>query len=146
MWYTNIDAQICAQGIQRSNANNNLYFIHVTDGQIAILLLYVDDIYLIGDYVEKINIIQAQLQQTYDMEDLGSLIHFLGLEYIYQPDGFILTQQGYLAQILAEFGLENYNLAIFPMIENLHFTKNMGGSLVDAHLYQHMVKKLNFIL
>jgi hypothetical protein len=32
------------------------------------------------------------------------------------------------------------------MIENLHFTKDMGGSLVDDHLYKHMVEKLKFIL
>jgi hypothetical protein len=47
------------------------------------------------------------------MEDLQSLIHSLGLEYIRQPDGFILTQRGYAAQILAEFGLEmqSYNFS-----------------------------------
>ncbi len=79
MWYTNIDAQICVQGLQRSNVDNNLYFTHAIDDQIAILLFYVDNIYLIGDYAGNINIIWAQLQWTYDMEDLGSLIHSLGL-------------------------------------------------------------------
>jgi hypothetical protein len=48
------------------------------------------------------------------MEDLGSLIHSLGLEYIRQPDGFIFIQRGYTIQILAKFGLENYNPPIFP--------------------------------
>jgi hypothetical protein len=56
-WYSSIDAQICAQGLQRSNADNNLYFTHATNGRIAILLLYGNDIYLTGDYAEKINII-----------------------------------------------------------------------------------------
>jgi hypothetical protein len=70
------------------------------------------------------------------MEDLQSLIHSLGLEYIRQPDGFILTQRGYAAQILAEFGLEKCNPITFPMIKYLHFPKDMGSSsLVDAHFY-----------
>jgi hypothetical protein len=60
--------------------------------------------------------------------------------------GSTLPKQGYAAQILAEFGLENCNPVMFPMTENLHFTKDMGNSLVDAHLYQHMVGKLNFLL
>jgi hypothetical protein len=47
---------------------------------------------------------------------------------------------------LAKFGLENCNPTILPMIEHLHLTKDMGGSLVDAHLYQCMVGKLNFLL
>jgi hypothetical protein len=76
------------------------------------------------------------------MEDLGLLIHSLGLEYICQLDGFNLTQQGYAIQILAEFGLENYNPIMFPMIKNLHFTKDMGSSWVDAHLYRRMVGKI----
>jgi hypothetical protein len=46
VWYTNIGAHIYAQGLQRSNANDNLYFTHAIDGRIAILLLYVDDISL----------------------------------------------------------------------------------------------------
>jgi hypothetical protein len=57
VWYTNIDAQICVQGLQRSNVDNNLYFTHAIDDQIAILLFYVDNIYLIGDYAGNINII-----------------------------------------------------------------------------------------
>jgi hypothetical protein len=69
------------------------------------------------------------------MEDLGLLIHSLGLEYIRQLDGFIVTQQGYAAQILAKFGLENCSPTIIRMIENLHFTKDMGGFLLDAHFY-----------
>jgi len=47
---------------------------------------------------------------------------------------------------LAKFGLENCNPTILPMIKHLHLTKDMGGSLVDAHLYQCMVGKLNFLL
>jgi len=43
-WYTNIDAQICAQGLQRSNVDNNLYCTYAANGRIATLLLYVDDI------------------------------------------------------------------------------------------------------
>ncbi len=146
MWYTNIDVHIYVQGLQRSNVNNNFYFPHVADGQITILLLYVDDIYFIGDYVKNINIIWAQLQGTYDVEDLGPLIHYLGLEYIRQPDGFILTRWGYATQILVDFGFEICNLAILPMIKNLHLIKNMDCFLVDAHFYQQMVGKLNFIL
>ncbi len=69
------------------------------------------------------------------MEDLGSLTHSLRLEYICQPNGIILTWRGYIVQILAKFGLENCNPTILPMIEILHLTKDMGGSLVDAHLY-----------
>ncbi len=80
------------------------------------------------------------------MEDLGSLIHSLGLEYIRQLDGFILTQWGHATQILVDFGLENCNLKILPMIKNLHLTKDMGGFLVDAHFYWRMVGKLNFLL
>jgi hypothetical protein len=74
------------------------------------------------------------------------MIHSFGLEYICQHDGLILTQWGNVVQFLVEFGLENCNLVIFPIIENLHLTKDMNGLSINAHLYQHMVGKLNFLL
>jgi hypothetical protein len=77
------------------------------------------------------------------MEDLGSLIHSFGLEYIYKHNGLIFTQRGDVVQFLVEFGLKNCNPTILPMIDNLHLTKDMNVLSIDAHLYQHMVGKLN---
>jgi hypothetical protein len=80
------------------------------------------------------------------MEDLGSLIHSFRLECNCQHDGLILTQRGDVVQFLVEFGLKNCNHVILPMIKNLHLTKDMSGLSINAHLYQHMVGELNFLL
>jgi hypothetical protein len=51
-WYGRIDNFLMSLGFTKSNADPNLYF-KVEDGEPMILLLYVDDMFLIG--AEKIH-------------------------------------------------------------------------------------------
>ena len=48
-WYGRIDAYLESLGFTKSKAYSNLYY-KVEDDGIMILLLYVDDIFLIGEY------------------------------------------------------------------------------------------------
>jgi hypothetical protein len=50
-WYGRIDNFLMTLGFTKSSADPNLYF-KVEDGELVILLLYVDDLFLIG--VEKL--------------------------------------------------------------------------------------------
>ena len=46
-WYSRIDSYLLSIGFQKSEANPNLYFI-VVGGDLLILLLYVDDLFITG--------------------------------------------------------------------------------------------------
>ena len=48
VWYTRIDNYFTGLGFTKSETDANLYHI-VVDGKILIILLYVDDLILIGD-------------------------------------------------------------------------------------------------
>lgn len=65
-------------GFNKSNANMNLYF-KVVKGKPFILVLYVDDLFMIG--TEPL-IIQCKrdLSSEFEMKDLGLMHYFLGLE------------------------------------------------------------------
>jgi hypothetical protein len=47
-WYGRIDSFVMSLGFTKSKADSNLYY-KVVDGGPVILLLYVDDMFLIGD-------------------------------------------------------------------------------------------------
>ena len=47
-WYTRIDSYFTGLGFTKSEANANLYHI-IVEGKILIIVLYVDDLILIGD-------------------------------------------------------------------------------------------------
>jgi hypothetical protein len=77
-------------GLQRSGPDSNLYYF-VDQGQIVILLLYVKDMYLTGNHVSKLTWLRQRLTQTYDMTDMGTLCHSLGLEFLYSPSDITIT-------------------------------------------------------
>lgn len=79
-----------SQGLTKSQADYNLYF-HEENGKLTLLLLYVDDVYLTGNNTAHIASIRAEIQKEFDMSDLGILSYSLGIEFIFQPDGILLT-------------------------------------------------------
>lgn len=49
-------------------------------GKIAILIIYVDDITLTGDYKEEINNLKRFPAKEFEFKDIGNLKYFLGVE------------------------------------------------------------------
>ena len=77
-WYARIDIYLMSLAFTKSDANLNLYY-KVEHGFPLILVLYVDEIFLIGD--EKfIYGCKRELTSEFKMKDLGLMHYFLGLE------------------------------------------------------------------
>ncbi|KAK2985009.1 hypothetical protein RJ640_015604 [Escallonia rubra] len=62
-----------------STANSSL-FVHQSSHETILLLLYVDDIIVTGDNSKLLVQVIAQLQQKFDMKDLGYQHYFMGVE------------------------------------------------------------------
>ena len=77
-WYTQIDNYFTRLGFTKSEADANLYQI-VVEGKILIVVLFVDDLILIGDE-QMIHSCKEDLAREFEMEDMGLLHYFLGLE------------------------------------------------------------------
>ena len=65
-------------GIVKSEANANLYYL-VVGGEILILVLYVDDLFL-TDSLGLIEDSRRDLVEEFEMKDLGLMYHFLDME------------------------------------------------------------------
>jgi hypothetical protein len=76
--YARIDSYLMRLGFSKSHADPNLYYKVVNNAPV-ILLLYVDDLFLIG---EESLIIQCknELDSEFDMKYLGLMHYYLGLE------------------------------------------------------------------
>ena len=66
-------------------------FLRCTDKCIILLLLYVDNMIIIGDDLSGIQELKDFLSQQFEMKDLGHLSYFLGLEIIHSTDGLYIT-------------------------------------------------------
>jgi hypothetical protein len=65
-------------GFTKSKVDSNLYF-KVMNDEPVILLLYVDDLFLIGEE-NLITECKKKLASEFEMKDLGLMHYFLGLE------------------------------------------------------------------
>ena len=75
---------------------------------------YVDDMYLMGNHATKLAELRSYLKSRHEMIDCGTLNHSLGLEYIFQPEGIIVTQRSYVQQMLLDARLQDCNPARTP--------------------------------
>ena len=88
-WYGRIDSFITILGFTKSKVDPNLYF-KVMDDVSVILLLYVDDLFLIGNE-KQISECKKKLVAEFEMKDLGLMHYFLGLEVWQSLEGIFLN-------------------------------------------------------
>ena len=62
------------------------------DGKIAILIVYVDDIVLIGSDKEELERLKRRLAMEFEIKDLGALKYFLGMEFATSKEGIFVNQ------------------------------------------------------
>ena len=105
-WYGRIDSFLMSLGFTKSKADSNLYY-KVVDGDQVILLLYVDDLFLIGE--EKL-ILDSKMMivAEFEMKDLGMMHYFLGLEVWQKPGEIVLSQGKYTLEILKRLEMMDF--------------------------------------
>eukprot|EP00253_Pinus_taeda_P025896 PITA_25896 len=94
----------------------------MVEGKRLIILLYVDDLILIGDD-HLIMSCKEDLAREFEMKDMGLMHYFLGME-VWQKDGEVfLSQRKYANQILRRFHMEKCKPMQTP-IEDLCYAVN----------------------
>ena len=90
-------------------------FTHTQGSSFTVLLVYVDDILLIGNNPTCVESLKKVLDDRFGLKDLGSLRYFLGLEVARTDAGISLNQRKYALEILKDTGFLGSNPIKFPM-------------------------------
>ncbi|KAK3026275.1 hypothetical protein RJ639_040487 [Escallonia herrerae] len=91
--------------------DHNTFTRHSADGKKAILIVHVDDIILTGDDITEIEWLKQCLPSEFEIEALGSLIFFLGMEIARSKKGYAVSQMEYVIDLLKETEANYANLA-----------------------------------
>jgi len=67
---------------------------------IVLLILYVDDMVIIGSDPVAIASLKQHFQSEFEMKYLGFLRYFLGFEIAYSSHAYLLSQQKYIVDLL----------------------------------------------
>ena len=80
-----------------SNAQSDTFlFIYAYDDIIAYLLIYVDNLILIGKHYFFLTSFVQRLSTSFPIKDLRALRYFLGVKVLTTAPGLLLTQSKYI--------------------------------------------------
>jgi hypothetical protein len=138
-WNNRFHNFVVQLGFKRSYADYCLYYSEKDKN--VWLLLYVDDILLVGPDKEAIQYLKDKLSKEFDMTDLGQVNHFLGLRIIRDfKNGIIEVDQSvYIQNVLVRFGMGNCKPVSTPMENGLKLSRNEDLKLVTKEPYRELI-------
>eukprot|EP00253_Pinus_taeda_P031620 PITA_31620 len=108
MWHHKFDTFIRGLGFTRSKADHCVYF-KLIGRRVIYLVLYVDDMLLVGNDKEIIQDLKTQLSSKFHMKDLGAANYILGMEIKRDraKRKLWLNQRKYVETILQRFNMQD---------------------------------------
>jgi hypothetical protein len=143
-WFQRFTSVVIAAGFSAS-AHDPALFIHVSPHDRTLLLLYVDNMIITGDDPEYIAFVKNHLSDQFLMYDLGPLRYFLGIEISFTPEGFFLSQEKYIQDLLDCASLTDHRTTKTPMELNVHLVGIDGEPLKDPTHYHHIIGSLVYL-
>ena len=111
-------------GFERINSDAGVYVLHRRGGNQTeiILILYINDLLLIGNDLSMINRIKKKLGEAYHMKDLGATQSYLGI-WITRNRAhrcIWIDQEAYIDSAITQFHLINANDTKTPLPAGVH--------------------------
>ena len=91
-----------------------------------ILILYVDNLLLVGEDLSKIEDVKCQLGKLYQMKDLGPTSSYLEIQITrdWNSRAIWINQQVYIENALKRFELQDANNTRTPLPAGIHLEKS----------------------
>jgi transposase InsO family protein len=130
-WYKRFDSFIISLGYNRLSSDHCTYYKRFEEDDVfIILLLYVDDMLVIGPNKDRVQELKAQLAREFDMKDLGPANKILGMQ-IHRDRSkrkIWLSQKNYLNKILRRFNMQDCKPISTPLPVNFKLSSSMSPS------------------
>jgi hypothetical protein len=144
VWFQSLSDALISFGFKSSKADNSLFTNHSSAGT-SLLLVYVDDIIIMGSTDSLINHFVHKLSQCFNMKDLGDIHYFLGLEVHRASTHLQLTQTKYLLSILKSASMLDCKPQPTPVISGRKLSMSDGLLLPDPYKYLRLVGALQYL-
>jgi hypothetical protein len=90
------------QGYKKTTSDHCIFVQKFSDNDFIILLLYVDDMLIVGSNSSRIENLQKELSKSFTMKDLGPVKQILGIRVICDRKykKLWLSQEKYIEKVL----------------------------------------------
>ncbi|GKC22744.1 retrotransposon protein, putative, ty1-copia subclass, partial [Tanacetum coccineum] len=129
IWNKRFDEEIKKYGFTQ-NPDEPCVYKRASGSIIVFLILYVDDILLMGNNIPMLQDVKSWLGKCFAMEDLGEPAYILGIK-IYRDRSrrlIGLSQNAYIDKILKRFKMDTSKRGTIPMQPNIDLSKSQGPS------------------
>ena len=106
-----------------------------------ILILYVDDLLLLGEDLSKIEDVKRQLGKLYQMKDLRPTSSYLGIWITRDRNtrAIWINQEAYIENALKRFDLIDANSTKTPLPAGIHLEKSEQTVALDTKTYYQQI-------
>ncbi|GJZ17369.1 retrotransposon protein, putative, ty1-copia subclass [Tanacetum coccineum] len=128
-WNKRFDEEIKRFGFTQ-NLDEPSVYQKASGRNVTFLILYVDDIIIMGNHIPSLQSVKAYLGKCFAMKDLGEAAFILGIK-IYRDRSkrlIGLCQNAYMDKILKICRMDSSKRSYIPMQERLDLNKTQGAS------------------
>ena len=127
-WNIRFDQVIKLYGFEKSPAEPCVYKKIQGIVVVVFVVLYVDDVLLIGNSVKVLSDVKGYLKKQFDMKDLGEANYILGIKLLRDRKNKVLalSQASYIDKIVTRFGMENSKRGLLPFRHGIHLSKEQS--------------------
>ena len=91
-WFGRFSQGLRRHGYSQGHADHTMFYRHSLDGKFAILIMYVDDIILTEDDIERMEKLKRVPVSEFEVKDLIFLRYFLGIEVARTTEVIVMCQ------------------------------------------------------
>nr|GEX52839.1 hypothetical protein [Tanacetum cinerariifolium] len=143
-WNKRFDDKIKKFGFTQ-NRNEPCVYLKASGSNITFLILYVDDILIMGNNIPMLQDVKSYIGRCFAMKDLGEAAYILGIK-IYRDRSrrlIGLCQSAYIKKILKIYHMENSKRGSISMQDKLRLSKSQGASTpAELKLMQNVLYAL----
>nr|GEY03509.1 retrotransposon protein, putative, Ty1-copia subclass [Tanacetum cinerariifolium] len=128
-WNKRFDDEIKKFGFTQ-NYDKPCVYLKASGSNITYLILYVDDILIMGNNIPMLQSVKSYLGRCFAMKDLGEAAYILGIKIYRDRSRWLigLCKSAYIEKILKRYCMENSKHGSIPMQEKLKLSKSQGAS------------------
>ncbi len=140
-WFSWLSSRLIAFGFHGSKSDT-YFFICRTSVFTIYVLIYVDDIIITSSSAPAIDTLLSNLKSDFAVKHLGPLNFFLGIEVIPTAQGFLLSQQRYIKDILSRTKMIEAKPISTPVASSTNLSAYKGEPFSDHTLFRNTVGAL----
>ena len=123
------------------NEDEPCVYKKISGSIVVFLILYVDDILLIGNDIPSLQSVKEWLSKNFSMKDLGDATYILGVKIHRDRSNKLLglSQSTYIDKMLKKFSMDQSKKGYLPMSHGIYLSKDMCPKTdVEVHNMQNV--------